>query len=274
MATTLVVHHTPIRSTPTPPPLANAPLTIDITKFKSSKPPVPNKHIPYCSPGPAPKGFLPQTPSTPPDSPPTKYNDAPLSSILYPPEKHTKVNDSPPVYSISASTLAAAMEQYATQPMSEAKQVFPWLHGLHPDNHVQLGFFAARRKVTRKTPMCIRGLTVVKAKGNLGMAKLKGAVSSKEILTPAGIKAIAFNDLDPREGFSVRNFQIQTAKMATVSDIVIYGDRGCTEHELHVLAKRIAVAQRVQREKRDPGGLGGPIYNTFVVSGTNLAQHP
>ena len=270
MATTLVVQHTPIRSTPTPPPLSNAPLTIDITKFKSSKPPVPNKHIPYCSPGPAPNGFLPQTPSTPPDSPPTKHNDAPLLSILYPPEKHIKVNDSPPVYSISASTLASAMEQYATQPMSEAKKVFPWLHGLHPDNHMQLGFFAARRKVTRKTPTCVRGLTVVKAKGNLGTARLKGAVSSKELLTPAGVKAIAFNDLDPREGFSVRNFQIQTAKMATISDVVIYGDRGCTEHELHVLAKRIAVAQRVQREKRDPGGLGGPIYNTFVVTGMNI----
>ena len=273
MATTLVVQQTPIRTTPTPPPLASAVLTIDISKFKSSKPAVPNKHIPYCSPGPAPNGFLPQSPSTPPDSPPTKHSDPPLLSILYPAEKHTRINDSPPVYSISASTLASAMEQYATTPMSEAKQVFPWLHGLHPENHMQLGFFAARRKATRKTPTCIRGLTIVKAKGNLSTARLKGAVSSKELLTPAGVKAIAFNDLDPREGFSVRNFQIQTAKMATVSDIVIYGDRNCTEHELQVVGKRIAVAQRVQREKRDPGGLGGPIYNTFIVSGTRLCYY-
>lgn len=262
MATLVVQQQAAHRQSRTPPPHSSG-LTLDTSKFKSV--PIPNKHIPYCSPGPAP-GSQARTPATPPASPPSKQPNLQTLSILHPADNHTKIIDSPPVYSIDAATLAVAIETLATQPLPEPKQVFPWLHGLHQDNQIQLAFFIARRKALRKTPSCLRGITVVKAGGDLSKSRLKGAIAPREILYPVGAKESSFLEVDPKDGFSVRNFHIQTAKMATVSDIVVYRDENAKESDLHILAKRIARAQRSLREKMEPAALETPVFNTFVVS--------
>ena len=120
----------------------------------------------------------------------------------------------------------------------------------------------------RRTPKCIRGITVVKTGGNLSKAKLKGAIAPAEILAPTGSKDPMFFDVDPKEGFSVRNFHIQTAKMAMVSDIVIYKDESTKFEDMRSLAQRFALAQRRYREKCAAGGVEICEYNTFVVSST------
>jgi dual specificity MAP kinase phosphatase len=164
-----------------------------------------------------------------------------------------------------------ALDHLASQPLPATKQVFPWLHGLHADNQLQLAFFIARKKSLRRTPKCIRSITIVKAGGDLSHSKLKGAVAPEEVLQCLkGGKDKDdgdFLDSDPREGFSVRNFQIQACKMATVSDIVVYGDDETPRSEVERLARRMSKAQAAwQRRIEGPNASERP-FNTFVVTG-------
>lgn len=184
------------------------------------------------------------------------------TSLLYPPDPFEKLSKSPPIYSIDATTLAAAIDHLATHPLPEPRYIFPWLHGLHPENHLQLAFFVNRRPSRRRIPKCLKGLTIVKLGGDLTRARLKGAVPPEEVLASQGT---AFIQADPREGFSVRNFHIQTAKLAPLSDIVIYGEDGVDRADLITLAERFAIAQEDWRIKHDPA-LETPLFNTFVLS--------
>lgn len=259
---TLVVQQTPLRQSRSTSPISSS-LTLDTTQFHS--PPIPNKHIPYCSPGPVPS-TLGRTPATPPASPPTKHVSIQNFSCLYPADTFPKVVDSPPVYSLDAAGLAQALNNAASQPLPDPKLVFPWLHGLHPENQVQLTFFNSRRKALRKTPKNIRGITIVKAGGDLTKSRLKGAIAVIELMSLTGVRDPVFYDVDPKDGFSVRNFHIQVAKIAMVSDIVVYGDESTSTEGLHSLAKRISRAQITYREKCDTGGSENPVYSTFVIS--------
>lgn len=170
------------------------------------------------------------------------------------------------MYSIDASILNAATNELASQLFPEPQNVFPWLHGLHPENQVQLAFFIARRRALRNTPKCFRGITIVKAGGDLSKARLKGAVSAEEILNLENREDAVFSEVDPREGFSVRNFQIQATKLATVSDIVVYGDDETKQEDVYDLAKSIAIAQSTCRVRSSYGDEDGPIFNTFIMS--------
>ncbi|KAF1990872.1 dual specificity protein phosphatase PPS1 [Aulographum hederae CBS 113979] len=242
----------------TPPPH----LTLN-TSSRGTPAAIPNKHIPICSPGPRPDSGL----DTPPSSPP---KDALIetTSLLHPPDQYTKISDEPPVYEIDANTCAEALECISTQALPDPKLVFPWLHGLHADNQMQLAFFVARRKALRQVPRCIRGITVVKAGGDLSASKLKGAISPEDILCPHSKteETVAFQEIDPREGFSVRNFQIQACKLATCSDIIVYGDDDTPKKEVTQLARKIARAQLAWKDRNAIGCEEMQVFNTFVVS--------
>ncbi len=231
-------------------------------KLKTTKPvagPTPHKHLQALSPGLPPA----QLPDTPPTSPPGKTNMP--NSLLYPPDPRHLLSQSPSVYTIDAAGLADALDHAARQPLPESKDVFPWLHGLHAQNHAQLAFFGARRRSARKAPKTLRGITIVKAGGDLNRARLKGAVAPSELLCE-GPFPCAFLDVDPAEGFSVRNFQIQAAKMATISDIIVYGDDSVSPADLHLLARRFASAQKIRKAQEGPAERGPPLYHTFVLS--------
>ena len=248
---TLVVHQ--------PPPPAG--LSIDTSKIKTNA--IPNKHIPYCSPGPAPAT---ETPATPPATPSSAEQvDSPPKSILHPVDAYTRISKDPPIYALDAGAVKEALDQVAATPLADPKLVFPWLHGLHPENHIQQAFFIARRKALRKTPKCLRGITVVKAGGDLSKSKLKGAISPMDLLATEDEEDPIFLDIDPKEGFSVRNFHIQAAKWAMVSDIVVYKDDVTPIQELRSTAERLAKAQRHYRERNASSGAGVAEFNTFVV---------
>jgi dual specificity MAP kinase phosphatase len=139
-----------------------------------------------------------------------------------------------------------------------------------------LAFFVARKKALRRTPKCLRGLTVVKAGGDLSHSKLKGAIAPDEILAPLpatkdekSMENAEFSDVDPKDGFSVRNFQIQAAKLATVSDIVVYRDNRTPLVEAERLAKRCSRAQAALQKRTDTLPFATRQFNTFVVSGTS-----
>ena len=231
---------------------------------------IPNKHIPLCSPGPAPGGLV-----TPPASPPTKDILIEAPTILHPPKNLRRLNDELGIYELSAAKFAHALEQYARQPLPDPRLVFPWLHGLHADNHIQLAFFTARRRSHRRTPKCIRSITVVKAGGDLSTSRLKGTIAPEELLlgNANSDDVCEFMQADPKDGFSVRNFQIQSCKLATVSDIIVYGDDRTPREEVWGLAARIAKAQKSWRLRQDLSTGEPPAdFNTFVVLGKPLAE--
>lgn len=124
---------------------------------------------------------------------------------------------------------------------------------------MQQNFFISRRRSLRRTPACIRGITLVKADGDLSSSRLKGAIEPQEFLQFG--QSAEFVEADPAEGFSVRNFHIQAAKAAMTSDIIVYGDNDVVVRKL---AWDIAAAQKRWREKHDVQGHTLPEYNTFV----------
>jgi len=218
--------------------------------------PVPNKHIPVCPPGPVPQ----EGPSTPPPSPGSDEDLLP-QSLLSPPDKYHRLESGHlSVYEIDASGVVEALDYASRQPLPDPAQVFPWLHGLHPSNQIQQAFFVARKRALRRTPCCLRGITLVKADGDLTMARLKGAIAPHEFLQLGGATP-EFLDIDPREGFSVRNFQIQAAKAAMTSDIIVYGHDVAAARKL---AWDIAAAQQRWRDKHEVQRHQLPEYNTFV----------
>lgn len=160
--------------------------------------------------------------------------------------------------------MAEALEHIATQPLPNPEQVFPWMHGLHDENHIQLAFFSSRRKSVRKVPRCIRSITVVKTNGNLTTSKLKGAIAPEEILDSASEGPHTFLECDPKDGFSVRNFQIQACKLAMVSDIIVYGDHKTHPNDTIALARKISEAQR---QYEATNGFPRCSFNTFMLSG-------
>ncbi|ETI21565.1 hypothetical protein G647_07912 [Cladophialophora carrionii CBS 160.54] len=255
---TVVVQQAPQLRQSTPPPLGP---TIPITNTRSSTP-VPNKHLPYCPPGPVPS----QSQITPPNSPPLRNAGPKPTSLLHPATNYQKLCNSPPIYGISVDQLADALHHYAAQPLPNPASVFPWLHGLHPENHIQLAFFVARKKSLRRTPKCLRGITIIKAGGDLSRSRIKGALAPDEVLNLSDSNGRGFVECDPREGFSVRNFHIQAAKMALVSDIVIYGDEDTDHRIIKSVAERTASVQRKWRRELENGGQCPETFNTFVLT--------
>ncbi|KAI1388410.1 uncharacterized protein F4822DRAFT_245700 [Hypoxylon trugodes] len=213
--------------------------------------PVPNKHIPICPTGPVPV----REPNTPPPSP-GREDVRRRSSLLYPPEKFERLEAGPlSIYKINPNDVAASLDYLSRQPLPDPSLVFPWFHGLHPNNHIQQTFFSTRSKAVRQIPNCLRGITTVKADGDLAFARLKGAIAPNEFMQPGSDGE--FIEVDPREGFSVRNFQIQAAKTAITSDIIVYGeDAGLVRK----LGWEIASAQAKWRRKHE----SIPKYNTFI----------
>lgn len=248
----------PSRS-PTPAP----PLTLN-TSWKGSAAAIPNKHIPFCSPGSVASYGLPSPPATPPEKPFLAHPGSALQSS----DAHHRVSDSPPVYAINAGSVAEVLHHVSSRPSPEPDQVFPWLHGLHPGNQLQLAFFASRRGCPQRTPRCLRGLTIVKAGGDLGTAKLKGAVAPDELLISSNDAAgePVFQETDPKAGFSVRNFQIQACKMATISDLVVYGDDSTPRHQVEHLAQCLSQAQLYHREEEAVPEEDPEEFRTFIVT--------
>ncbi len=107
----------------------------------------------------------------------------------------------------------------------------------------------------------------MKAGGDLNHSRLKGAISPEEVLDLNKGRDATFLEVDPKEGFSVRNFQIQATKMALVSDIVVYGDARTSTKEISDLAKKFAIAQSTWRvEGGYVGDEDAPVFSTFTMS--------
>ncbi|RDA92749.1 hypothetical protein CP533_1377 [Ophiocordyceps camponoti-saundersi (nom. inval.)] len=196
---------------------------------------------------------------------PGSLDDIRQGSLLYPPEGYARVDAGRlSIYEITADQIAQAVDFAARQPLPPVSLVFPWLHGLNPNNRTQQAFFTSRCRSLKKTPACLRGVTLVKANGDLSVERLKGAIAPDEFMRRSGGPA-AFIEADPVDGFSVRNFQIQTAKVAFTSDLVIYGDDPV---EVRKVSWDVAGAQSQWRQQHASQDHSLPHYNTFMCTST------
>ncbi|OAA44359.1 Dual specificity phosphatase, subgroup, catalytic domain protein [Metarhizium rileyi] len=217
-----------------------------------------NRHIPICHPGPSKTDDA----DTPPASPKGVAVTLSQQSLLFPPSKYVKLNvDNLCVFELDASQVIQAVDFTSRQPLPTPEVMFPWLHGLHPKNHLQQAFFMGRKRTPRRTPTCNRGILLVKANGDLSTARLKGAVAPDEFMQPGSYPK--FIEADPREGFSVRNFQIQTAKAAIVSDVIVYGENPVENRKV---AREVAAAQLLQRQSQLAQVEHITEYNTFICT--------
>ena len=248
----------------TPPPDIPR-LTLEVSQPISA--PVPNRSLPFCPTGP-PINRGEDGLSTPPETPPSKESTLKSFSLLKSARAHPTVSDQPLVYSTCFADLVAALDEIASELFPDPRHTFPWLHGLHDENQMQLAFFAARRGFQREVPKCFNWVTIVKCGGDMSSGCLRGAVSPDEILELSSQDDMSFLDVDPKQGFGIRNFQIQIAKIARVTDIVIYRDQSESLESAHELAKLCATAQRTWRQENDfDRDEFAPVYSTFVLSG-------
>ncbi|KYK56053.1 dual specificity phosphatase [Drechmeria coniospora] len=265
MATVALPRPIPHRNTATDSNPITPPHTLqDVGPSASSQKcivPLPNRHIPACPTGPSKAGDIDTPPESPQDTDEYQYQQ---TSLLYPPDAYTRIDDGDlSIYEIDADQIADSLSFAAGQPLPPPSTVFPWLHGLHPNNQMQQAFFMGRRSCPRSTPSSLRAVTLVKADGDLTVARLKGAIAPDEFLRSGPNPD--FIEADPADGFSVRNFQIQPAKVAFTSDIIVYGnDLGETRR----VAWAVAGAQLRWRQLHRTQGKSLPEYNTFFCTST------
>lgn len=192
---------------------------------------------------------------------------------------------------ISATTLTEVVDAHYSSPLPEVDAVFPWLHGLHSRNISQRAFldplkryrdrpFSAQNFLSDiKAPTGVRGLMIIKV-GDVHNrhGSLVGSVAPEEILARSDdnnqfIPHFLF--LDPEDGICLRNFQIQVAKWACISDMAIYIPDFANDRPLAIcLARKIADAQENFRQQHPHV----PKYSTYLVDDTmdqilNVAPH-
>jgi len=146
-----------------------------------------------------------------------------------------------PVYAITAEQYNRLQDTYLTSPLPN-DILFPWLHGVNGSSYQQCLFFGIRQCLV---PIH-RGLTLVHADDALpNQNRLVGSVLPNEILT-AGESPDFLDTTESELGINLRNFRIQVARYATVSDIVVYGT-GAID-----VARKISAAQKkIKAQRKD-----------------------
>ncbi|KAM0246992.1 hypothetical protein ACHAQJ_010020 [Trichoderma viride] len=221
--------------------------------------PIPNNPVSLYAAG---QAILEDTNSYTFSPSPNHARALPQASLLYSPENYVRIDgEDASIYELDAVSVAEALDYASQQLLPPPSLVFPWLHGLHPENQTQRTFFDGHQCSLGNTPNCLRAITIVKADGNLGFARLKGAIAPGEFMRPGATPE--FIDADPLSGLSVRNFHIQPAKIAATSDIIIYG---LNPDENRRVAWRVAVAQKRWRDKQHAEAKNLPTYNTFICT--------
>ncbi|KAL3963718.1 hypothetical protein ACCO45_000722 [Purpureocillium lilacinum] len=177
-----------------------------------------------------------------PPASPTSADDYQQSSLLYPPEGYKRVESGQlSIYELDADQVVLALDYSARQPMP-------------PSSLTTLP-----EKDTILPQKCYTGQSRWRLVGRAS----QGAIAADEFMRQRPCPD--FIDPDPVDGFSVRNFQIQPAKVALTSDIVVYDDDIA---KARALAWDIAAARSRWRQIHASESKGLAEYNTFVCTST------
>ena len=69
---------------------------------------------------------------------------------------------------------------------------------------------------------------------------------------------------------NLRQFGLQAAKYASVSDIVVYGRHGVDENVVEVACRISEAIDRMRRERQSKGEGRQERYNVYIIEGTSL----
>jgi dual specificity MAP kinase phosphatase len=175
-----------------------------------------------------------------------------------------------PIYAINAEQCSRLKDTYFTTPLPN-DILFPWLHGVDGRSYQQCLFFGIRQCLV---PIH-RGLTLVHADEVFSnQSRLVGSVLPNEILA-AGEHPDFLDTTESELGINLRNFRIQVARYATISDIVVYGTGAIDAARKIAAAQKKIKAQRQEQIKAAKQQYGNrPLpsvndldYRTFVVIG-------
>ncbi|KAF7730983.1 tyrosine/serine/threonine protein phosphatase pps1 [Apophysomyces ossiformis] len=179
---------------------------------------------------------VPRSPSPPSIQCASNVSGTPKPFDIAPEYLGVELQKEPPMYGISSSQYAHIQRTYNEFPLPN-NILFPWLHGVDGKSYQQNMFFGIRRCIV---PL-YRGLMLVHADEACPYSsRLVHSVLPSEILISNESEFLQSSQ--PK--IDLRNFKSQVSRMATISDIVVYGDRA------EDVAKRISQAQHVLREKR------------------------
>ncbi|KAJ2959200.1 hypothetical protein NQZ79_g5272 [Umbelopsis isabellina] len=147
-----------------------------------------------------------------------------------------------PIYAITADQYNHIQNTYFATPLPN-DILFPWLHGVSGRSYQQCLFFGIRQCLV---PVH-RGLTIVHADAAFpNESRLVGSVLPSEILACNGDSSDFLDTTETELGINLRNFRIQVARYATISDIVVYGS-GAID-----VARRISAAQqRIKAQRQE-----------------------
>lgn len=203
-----------------------------------------------------------------------------------------KTTKSVPVRVLPGADIQEVFDYYFSKDLPPTAEMFPWLHGLHHENFAQRLFLMAQQHaadpshIDIKKPHHVRFLMCVDPEP--GALVLRNLVAVDEVLKPIDVSRVevvdlvsdivrkafpdqdlvqtiiddcfavrylpVFLNLDPDKGVSLRNFHIQTAKLALCSDFVVYSANLLLRDSL---ARLLCVAQRATNSS----------YNVFLVQG-------
>ncbi|CAG8738161.1 5879_t:CDS:2, partial [Acaulospora morrowiae] len=177
------------------------------------------------------------------------------------------VCENPPIRALTASQYYLIHEAYYSTPLPN-NILFPWLHGVDGTNLQQNKFFDIHECSVPEH----RGVTVVQAEEGTLKCQLVGSVYPSDILgqncTEDGQTVRGFLKVSDGEGINLRNFKIQVAKYATLSDIIVYGEDGGLSENVLEIAKQAAWAQQIFRKDK-PNLME---YEVFVIVGDYTQQ--
>lgn len=198
---------------------------------------------------------------------PTEHEEARTTACLFDipasmlTQRHPSLDN---VYMITADQCAEIYSSYMSTPLPD-DILFPWLHGVDGQYYLQNLFFGVDKvEIPRH-----RGMMVVHADSMCPHhARIVHSVLPHEILDDATSDDDnpSFADTSRGPNVHLRNFKIQIARYATISDIIVYG---C---DAHAVAARIANAQTKLREKRQKDNGNGSLleYRVLMIRGTYI----
>ncbi|ODV91529.1 hypothetical protein CANCADRAFT_94 [Tortispora caseinolytica NRRL Y-17796] len=188
-----------------------------------------------------------------------------LPSSLYPPTSFPLIDPSNSIYGITAEQIMSVLDTRNDSAMPPSSVMFPWLHGLCPDNTIQMSLLDPQA-VHAGNPPKVRSILLVRANikaRNWSMSStnsrsslmsmdspqsqnsesssttasrtfppglLRGAIDPQDIL-PADASEPGFAQCKQAPGLNLRSFSSQVRKLALISDIVIYAPVPASEDD-------------------------------------------
>ncbi|KAI7873062.1 hypothetical protein BDF14DRAFT_1751490 [Spinellus fusiger] len=177
----------------------------------------------------------------------------------------------PPVYTITGEQYNTLQSMFSTHRLPD-DSLFPWLHGVDGHSYHQNLFFGIRRSPVP----CYRGVLLVHADEEHPYShRLMNSVLLSDILAPTSTEGTPtfLHAVEKEATINLRNFKIQPGRLATISDIIVYGSTAeaaaleISTAQIHLKRERMIQLEQLKKSSGSKAILNANTfeYNTFVI---------